>query len=100
MTTRRHAIRDRLIRLLTGLFVAMLLPTIANADPPIASSSFIGTEGPLSENVAWAALTSLSPQGIRFQKSNGAFADILLDHEGARTTAAVPTLLRSPLSSR
>src|SRR5437899_1382161 len=52
---------------------------------------FLGVEDPLSEGGAWAALTSLSPNGGRFQKNNGAFPDQLApNHAGARTTAAVP----------
>src|SRR5256712_12716158 len=84
-------------RLLGGLLVAALMPVLATADTPIASSSFVGAEDPLSENGAWAALTSLSPSGTRFQKNNGAYPDQLGDiatfhnHAGARTTAVVPT---------
>lgn len=67
----------------------------AIAGPPIASSNFVGVENPLYENGAWAALTSLAPQGTRFQKNNGAFADRAVgpdhNHAGARTTAAIPT---------
>ncbi len=79
-------------RPLVGLLVALLLQGLAIADGPIASSSFSGAEDPLSENGAWAALTSLSPNGTRFQKNNGAFADNFVhpDHAGARTTAAIP----------
>jgi fibronectin type III domain protein len=79
-------------RLLGGLLVATLMPLLAIADAPIASSSFIGAEDPLSENGAWTALTSLSPNGTRFQKNNGAYPDRLIyrDHAGARTTAVVP----------
>jgi IPT/TIG domain-containing protein/List-Bact-rpt repeat protein len=79
-------------RLLGGLLVATLMPLLAIADTPIASSSFVGAEDPLSENGAWAALTSLSPNGTRFQKNNGAYPDQLINanHAGARTTAVVP----------
>ncbi len=75
-----------------ALLLATLLPAIAVADTPIASSSFAGAEDPLFENGAWAALTSLSPNGGRFRKNNGAFPDRASpDHAGARTTALVPT---------
>src|SRR3989442_14835942 len=78
-------------RLLGVLLVATLMPVLAIADAPIASASFVGVEDPLSENGAWAALTSLSPNGGRFQKNNGAFPDRFgPDHAGARTTAVVP----------
>src|SRR5437870_12644131 len=80
-------------RFLGGLLVAMLMPVMAIADEPIASSSFVGAENPLSENGAWAAITSLAPSGTRFQKNNGAYPDRLTgtdDHAGARTTAVVP----------
>src|SRR5229473_138141 len=70
--------------------VVTLLPAAAVA-APLASSSFSGVEDPLFENGAWAALTSLSPNGGRFQKNNGAFPDRFSpDHAGARTTALVP----------
>jgi hypothetical protein len=79
-------------RLLAGLLAVTLVPVLATADAPIASSSFVGAEDPLYENGAWAALTSLSPFGTRFQKNNGAYPDRVIqhDHAGARTTAAVP----------
>src|SRR3989442_417204 len=82
-------------RLLGVLLVATLMPVLAIADAPIASSSFVGVEDPLSENGAWAALTSLSPNGARFQKNNGAYPDKIYQdtspgHAGARTTAVVP----------
>src|SRR3989454_9096085 len=82
-------------RLLGVLLVATLMPVLAIADAPIAASSFVGVEDPLSENGAWAALTSLSPNGTRFQKNNGAYPDKLYQvndhgHGGARTTAVVP----------
>jgi len=68
-----------------------LLPAAAMAGAPIASSSFAGAEDPLFENGAWAALTSLSPNGGRLQKNNAAFPDRLSpDHGGARTTALLP----------
>jgi len=74
-----------------GLLLTGLIPAAAMADAPIASSSFAGAEDPLSEAGAWAALTSLSPYGGRFQKNNGAFPDLSgPDHAGARTTAAIP----------
>src|SRR2546428_3429947 len=82
-------------RLLGVLLVATLMPVLAIADAPIAASSFVGVEDPLSENGAWAALTSLSPNGTRCQKNNGAYPDKLYQvndhgHGGARTTAVVP----------
>src|SRR5437870_2862242 len=79
-------------RFLGGLLVAMLMPVLAIADTPIASSSFVGAEDPLSENGAWAAITSLAPQGTRFQKNDGAYPDLFLNlnHAGARTTAVLP----------
>src|SRR5712692_5821366 len=82
-------------RILNGLFLAALVPGMASADAPIASSNFVGFEDPLYENGAWTALTSMAPQGTRFQKNNGAFPDRFVgpdnNHAGARTTAAVPT---------
>ena len=77
---------------LMGVFAAVLLPLGAIADTPIASSNFVGAEDPLSENGAWAALTSLSPNGVRFQKNNGAYPDLFIspNHAGARTTAVIP----------
>src|SRR3989449_8439958 len=79
-------------RFMSGLLVATLMPVLAIADAPIAASSFVGAEDPLSENGAWAALTSLSHNGTRFQKNNGAYPDRLIyrDHAGARTTAVLP----------
>src|SRR5438445_12200653 len=79
-------------RFMSGLLVATLMPVLAIADAPIAASSFVGAEDPLSENGAWAALTTLAPNGTRFQKNNGAYPDRLIyaDVAGARTTAAVP----------
>jgi hypothetical protein len=79
-----------------SLFLAtLLIPAAALAQAPIASSQFVGVESPLYENGAWVALTSLAPQGCRFQKNNGAFPDRLVgpdhNHAGARTTAAIPT---------
>src|SRR2546421_10757923 len=68
-----------------------LLPAAAMAGAPIASSSFAGAEDPLFENGAWAALTSLSPNGGRLQKDNAAFPDPPSpDPGGARTTAPLP----------
>ena len=58
-------------RLLVGLLVLASMPVAAVADPPIASSGFAGAEDPLSENGAWAALTSLSPGGGRFRCAAG-----------------------------
>ena len=79
---------------LVGLLAAALLPVGAMADAPIASSNFVGAEDPLSENGAWVGLTSMAPQGTRFQKNNGAYPDGAIgpgnNHAGARTTAAVP----------
>ena len=73
------------------LLLAALLPGIAVADSPVASSKFAGAEDPLFENGAWAPLTSLSPGGGRFQKGNGAFPDRFApEHAGARTTAPIP----------
>jgi chitodextrinase len=79
-------------RLLAGLIALTLLPVITIADQPIASSSFVGAENPLSENGTWVMLTAYSPYGTVFQKNNGAFPDRLspLNHAGARTTALVP----------
>src|SRR2546422_7748758 len=95
LVERQRTLRQlrRISRLLGGLLVATLVPVMAMADGPIASSSFVGTESPLSENGAWAALTSLSPNGSRFQKNNGAFPTLpagFPNHAGARTTAVVP----------
>jgi hypothetical protein len=71
--------------------MAALIPITASAAGPIASSTFVGAENPLSENGAWAALTSLSPTGGRFQKNNGALPNQPApDHAGARSTAVVP----------
>ena len=74
------------------LFVMLMVVVVAVANGPIASSSFVGAENPLSENGAWVALTSYSPYGTRLQKNNGAYPDRLspLNHAGARTTVAVP----------
>jgi hypothetical protein len=78
-----------------GLVVATLISALAIADGPIASSNFVGTEDPLYESGAWAAITSLAPDGVRFQKNNGAYCDRFVyitnhNHAGARTTAAIP----------
>ena len=74
-----------------GLLLAAMIPLTAIAAGPIASSTFAGAEDPLSEGGAWAALTSLSPNGGKFQKNNGAFPTRPgPDHAAARTTAAVP----------
>src|SRR5713101_6838725 len=83
----------RRARLPVGLLiVVMLMSIMAIADGPITSSGFVGVEDPLSENGAWAALTSLAPAGTRFQKNNGAYPDRLMsaNHAGARTTAVLP----------
>jgi hypothetical protein len=81
-------------RFLTCLALAAFIPTVAVAADPIASSNFTGAESPLFENGAWVALTSMAPQGTRFQKNNGAFPDSAIgpgnNHAGARTTAAIP----------
>ena len=79
-------------RLPVGLFVVMLISAMAIADGPIASSSFVGAEDPLSENGAWVPLTSFAPNGTQFQKNNGAYPDRLIagNHAGARTTAVLP----------
>ncbi len=80
-----------------GLFLGVLLATLIPATgiaQPIASSSFVGAESPLSENGAWEAITSLAPQGTRFQKNNGAYPDRIVgpdnNHAGARTTGLIP----------
>ena len=77
-------------RLPASLFLVMLMSIMAIADGPIASSSFVGVEDPLSENGAWAPLTSLAPAGTRFQKNNGAYPDQLF-----RRTMRVPAPQRS-----
>ena len=80
-------------RFLGSLLLATLVPGVAIAQGTSASSSFQGTENPLSENGAWVGLTSMSPQGTRFQKNNGAFPNQAVgpgnNHAGARTTVAV-----------
>src|SRR6267378_668326 len=91
--------RDGLRRMtgcfLGGLLLATLVPSAALAQAPIASSNFVGFEDPLSENGAWTAMTSMAPQGTRFQKNNMALPNGAIgpgnNHAGARTTAAVPT---------
>jgi len=81
------------MRLFLGGLLATLIPATAIAQP-ITSSNFVGVESPLFENGAWVAITSLSPQGTRFQKNNGAFPDRIVgpdqNHAGARTTAVIP----------
>ena len=73
--------------LVLGLLAVALPSTRAIAQAPIASSSFAGAEDPLFENGAWAALTSLSPNGGRFQKNKGAFPDRFSpDHAGVTPT--------------
>jgi chitodextrinase len=71
--------------------LALLVPITAVA-APLAASNFAGVENPLSENGAWLPLTSLAPNGSRFQKNNGAFPTMpdAPNHASARTTAAVP----------
>ena len=85
--------RRRRMRLSLGVLLATLIPATAIAQP-ITSSNFVGVESPLSENGAWVAITSLAPQGTRFQKNNGAFPDRIVgpaqNHAGARTTAVIP----------
>ncbi len=80
-------------RFLGSLLLATLVPGVAIAQGISASSSFQGAENPLNENGAWSALTSMSPQGTRFQKNNGAFPNQAVgpgnNHAGARTTVAV-----------
>lgn len=80
------------VRALLVSLAALLLSVMTIADSPIASSSFVGAEDPLSENGAWISLTAFSPYGTQFQKNNGALADRLsaLNHAGSRTTAVVP----------
>ena len=77
-----------------GLVVATMIPITATAAGPIASSSFAGAESPLNEGGAWVHMFSMSPDGVRFQKNNAAFADGFNpahnNHPAARTTAAVP----------
>ena len=75
-----------------ALLVAMLISVLTLADGPIASSSFVGVENPLSENGAWLPIMAYSPYGTLFQKNNGAFADRLspLNHAVSRTTAVIP----------
>src|SRR5712671_765413 len=79
------------MRLLVLRLALALLPAAAIAAGPIAASTFAGAEDPLFENGAWAPLTSMSPDGGRFQKGNGAFPDQFApEHAGARTTAPLP----------
>lgn len=80
------------VRVLLALFAAVLLSVMTVADSPIASSSFVGAEDPLSENGLWVSVTAYSPYGTQLQKNNGAMADRLspLNHAGSRTTAVVP----------
>jgi len=78
---------------LGSLLLAALVPGAAIAQAT-ASSSFQGTENPLNENGAWVGLTSMSPQGTRFQKNNGAFPNQAVgpgnNHAGARMIVARP----------
>jgi hypothetical protein len=90
-----RALRQRRAgRFLSCLALATFISLTALAANPIASSSFLGQENPLSENGAWQPLTSMSPDGTQFQKNNGAFPNLYNpannNHAGARTTAAVP----------
>src|SRR5882762_6849315 len=79
---------------LGSLILAALVPGVAIAQAPIASSNFAGVENPLNENGAWVPLTSMAPQGTQFQKNNAAFPNSAIgpgnNHAGARTTAAIP----------
>jgi hypothetical protein len=79
------------VRVLGALLLTILIPITAVA-APLASSNFVGVENPLSENGAWVAMTSLAPNGSRFQKNNGAFGTMAnaTNHASAHTTAAVP----------
>jgi fibronectin type III domain protein len=79
------------MRTAIALFLSLLLPMTAVA-APLASSNFVGVESPLSENGAWIAMTSLAPNGSRFQKSDGAYPTMpnSPNHASARTSAAVP----------
>src|SRR2546427_7841074 len=90
----RRALRPlrALGRLPVALLAVMLMSIMAVGDGPIASSSFVGAENPLSENGTWVSLTAYSPYGTVFQKNNGAYPDRLspLNHAGSRTTAVVP----------
>jgi hypothetical protein len=69
----------------------MVVPITAVA-APLASSSFVGVENPLSEGGTWVTMNSLAPNGSHFQKNNGAFGTMpnSPNHASARTTAAVP----------
>src|SRR3982074_3263677 len=53
-----------------------------------------GAGRPRNEGGAWVHMFSMSPDGVRFQKNNAAFADSFNpahnNHPAARTTAAVP----------
>jgi len=94
-----------LLAVLAGTAVARCSRDAGRAEPgvaqaitlaaPITSSNFVGFEDPLSENGAWAPLVSMAPDGVRFQKNNGAYANRYsaahANHAGARTTVAVPT---------
>src|SRR5205814_3975597 len=94
-SSERHRAGGALVGVLAiALVVTAFIPNALAADP-LASSSLVGTEDPLFENGAWEALTSLSPDGTRFMKSNGAFPDRIVgpgqNHAGARTTAIMPS---------
>jgi chitodextrinase len=91
-------------RVVCGILLAMLVPMTsitASADGPIASSSFVGFEDPLSEGGTWVALTSLWPGTGRVQKNDGAYPDPNTytptstpacpnGHAGAWNTATMP----------
>ena len=87
--TRGARWRSLLALLGWSLLLPAVSPIAAVAAGPIASSSFVGVESPLSEGGAWAHMMSFSPTGSVFQKNNGAYPT-KTDHAAARTTAAVP----------
>jgi fibronectin type 3 domain-containing protein len=79
-------------RVLGGLILAAAIPIsaiTASAAGPIASSSFVGVENPLSEGGTWVPLTSLWPNTGQLQKNGGAFPN-QAGHAGAYNTAPVP----------
>ena len=89
-----RALRQRCAGRFLSCLALATFPLAALAADPIASSSFVGQENPLYENGAWQPITSMSPDGVQFQKNNGAFPNLYNpannNHAGARTTAAVP----------
>ncbi len=89
-----RALRQRRAGRFLSCLALATFPLAALAADPIASSSFVGQENPLYENGAWQPITSMSPDGVQFQKNNGAFPNLYNpannNHAGARTTAAVP----------